>query len=548
MSKTFLIYLFLLFNHGIVLAQGCPIFDILRPCQLNVNTDWDNFNRANDIKRAVVKYFIPGEGGCTGTLVNTTDHRQLLLTASHCINKGKDCKGQEWVSTYQDENNKGVECEFSFNYQSPDSYTSSTFESNKGCSQLQSFTLNGEGFEYFHKSYVRLLYKEECKFGDMTLLEIMTPIPPQFNPYYAGWTPAIINPPPFEAIHHPRGDVKKISETPVANPIVQAVGCQIITQIIDVFLGFLFGHSYNVSTQVICNYVESPFYSVNMSRGAGVESGSSGSGLFNHDNQLVATCSASLDWIAGPCSDIRDNNYYGKFRNQYHIQNLKQQLNPSNDFIIDNFGMQGWQRTAYNSLENLKGTYFPASHYQTENKIKINSASIITTNNNIVLEPLLNDQLRILSGADYEFNATNSITLNSGFEVEREATFEAKAGVTSFSALEQEVNPVRGLVGLPVAKEFAFEEAMKMKHYESKDRSVLPNPMGSSSILTWNNPNNLPSAIKIVDVSGKVVREISKEWGSQIEIQRDGLEVGFYFIVLQLEDGTKYTRKLVVGK
>ena len=78
--------------------------------------------------------------------------------------------------------------------------------------------------------------------------------------------------------------------------------------------------------------------------------------------------------------------------------------------------------------------------------------------------------------------------------------------------------------------------------------SVLPNPMGSSSILTWNNPNNLPSAIKIVDVSGKIVREIFKEWGSQIEIQREGLEVGFYFIVLQLEDGTKYTRKLVVGK
>jgi hypothetical protein len=60
-------------------------FDASRPCQINVNTNYVNFNSRDNTKRATVRYSIPGQGRCTGTLINTTTNRQFLLTAAHCL-------------------------------------------------------------------------------------------------------------------------------------------------------------------------------------------------------------------------------------------------------------------------------------------------------------------------------------------------------------------------------------------------------------------------------------------------------------------------------
>jgi hypothetical protein len=375
--------------------------------------------------------------------------------------------------------------------------------------------------------------------GDLALLEILTPIPPHFNVYYAGWSPETFNKPPFAVIHHPRGDIKKISEMNIVASSPNLI-CNYVTQVIDALFSWLFGTT--VATNVVCNYLEAQLYSTTVNRGGGVEAGSSGSGLFDLDNQLIGVCSGSSEsvtnWSPSACSDIRPYELYGKFRNQYKTQNLRSILNPTGNEHYNIWGMDGWQRTVYPVLSDLNGLYFPANHYQAQNKIRLNS---VTTINNSSTQ-----DLTVLNGANYEFNATDAIDIRPGFEAQLGSDVSFNTGVTQFQAIEQKPNPVRGLEKLPKYKEFAMEETMKAKHYESKEMDIIPNPMTTRSVLTWNNPNNQATHIRIADVSGRIVNELQKSFGSQTVLDRNDLTAGFYFVSATLEDGTIYTRKLII--
>jgi Secretion system C-terminal sorting domain len=536
-------------------AQTCGVFDFSRPCQINVNTNYVNFNSRENTKRATVKYIIPNQGGCTGTLINTSDNRQLLITAAHCLKtEGALCSGSG-TPTYQSFSDPGTEFIFVFNYQSPTNNTTDVPTTNRGCrvgrtlvdtDNLNNIILNG--YEYLHRSHVRLLYftrtfgdYTDCLVaGDMAVLEIINPIPPHFNVYYAGWSPETFNRPPYAVIHHPRLDIKKISEINAATTIDSGPpswACNTVTQIIDVLFGWIWGGS--VSTSVVCNYIESQHYTTSVNRGGGVEPGSSGSGLFDLDNQLVGVCSGSSGGAVGSaCSDIRPVELYGKFRNQYNTQHLRSILNPTNDMAYHLLGMGGWQRTFYPVLSDLNGVYFPANHYQAQNKIRLNSASTISNSST--------QSLTVLNGADYEFNATGAITIEPGFEAQLGSDVSFNTGVTQFQTIEQKPNPARGLEKLPKYKEFAMEETMKAKHYESREMDIIPNPMTTRSVLTWNNPNNQVTHIRIADVSGRLVNELQKSFGSQTVLDRNDLNAGFYFVSATLEDGTVYTRKLII--
>ena len=233
MKQTILLFVILLHLPCCIFAQDvCGWnFNSTHSCQINVNTNYPNFNSREAIKRATLKYNIDG-GGCTGTLINTSNNRQLFVTAAHCLKKGPTCDGN-WKSTYIDENNPGAICTLVFNYQSPNENTLSTPYTNVGCitKQTNSTDINipnnigstviSKGNEYVHESFVKLLYVTkfpllggftDCTAGDMAVLEILKPIPAHFNVYYAGWSPETFNKPPYAVIHHPNGDVKKISE------------------------------------------------------------------------------------------------------------------------------------------------------------------------------------------------------------------------------------------------------------------------------------------------------------------------------------------------
>ncbi|MCX7745074.1 MAG: trypsin-like peptidase domain-containing protein, partial [Flavobacteriales bacterium] len=125
--------------------------------------------------RSVVCLVSGGSEFCTGALVNNTcnDAKPYILTANHCGNSGFG----SWV--------------FRFNWESPNCSnppSSPAFQSISGGTQRAAFTGS-----------------------DMSLVEINSAVPSSYNAYWAGWDRS--NTPPVNpyGIHHPSGDIKKIS-------------------------------------------------------------------------------------------------------------------------------------------------------------------------------------------------------------------------------------------------------------------------------------------------------------------------------------------------
>lgn len=127
-------------------------------------------------KRSVALIVVGNNGHCSGALVNNTsqDLTQYFLTANHCVgNPGN------WV--------------LYFNHESPD------------CA--------GAGSAPINQSVAGLVLKAKHAESDFALLEITEPIPAWYDVCYSGWD-ATDDPNTVASaygIHHPAGDIKKIS-------------------------------------------------------------------------------------------------------------------------------------------------------------------------------------------------------------------------------------------------------------------------------------------------------------------------------------------------
>ena len=145
-------------------------------CNINVicseGDDWrDQINGAVRVSM--------GAGLCSASIINNTenDRTPYVLFADHCVSGSP--------------NNYVVY----FNYQST---------SCNGTSGSLNQSISG----------TNLLYQEDINSGaDIALLRLTSDIPDSYNPYYVGWS--VSSSPPNEAIgiHHPGGDIKKISFT-----------------------------------------------------------------------------------------------------------------------------------------------------------------------------------------------------------------------------------------------------------------------------------------------------------------------------------------------
>lgn len=141
-------------------------------CNNNVNCpvgeDWQNEKRSVGMILTANNSRI-----CTGSLVNNVqqDQTPYFLTANHCLG------GEEtWI--------------FMFNYESPDC------EDQDG---LTNYTVQGSD----------LLANNSA--SDFALLEINEAIPDSYRVHYAGWSAIDTTADNTTAIHHPSGDIKKIS-------------------------------------------------------------------------------------------------------------------------------------------------------------------------------------------------------------------------------------------------------------------------------------------------------------------------------------------------
>lgn len=228
-------------------------------CEVNVNceegTQWqDEKNGVVKILTKVgSKYFY-----CTGTLVNTTsqDFSPLLLSASHC---STDFQGG--ISSAADYG-KWI---FYFKYES------------SGCTSTAADELTMVGADLLASSY------STSEIGsDFLLLQFPDAIPATYNPYYCGWDARDNTSSSGACIHHPDGDIKKIST--YSSALQSATWSSVA------------GTHWKVSWAATPN-------------GHGVtEGGSSGSPLFSNDGLILG----ALTGGESSCSNVSGSDFYGK--------------------------------------------------------------------------------------------------------------------------------------------------------------------------------------------------------------------------------------------
>ena len=223
---------------------------------------------------ATVRLSIIESGGsylCSGAMVNTTalDCRQYMLTALHCASEVTDDEFA-LLKVY-------------YNYERPECGEGNGFLNRRRTGVIRladSDDIQGNNFDG----------------SDFLLVEVEDEIPSSWDVYYAGWDASGSGSSSGVGIHHPSGDVKKIS-TFTQNTSSISLGS--------------FGSHWRV-------------YWIETETEHGVtEGGSSGSHLFNEEGLSIGTLSAGLSACsnngAGPGTGPDEPDYYGKM--SFHWDN-----------------------------------------------------------------------------------------------------------------------------------------------------------------------------------------------------------------------------------
>jgi len=234
-------------------------------CEVDINCSTNpNYLRA---ARSVVRLLVGGAELCTGILVNTTggEYKPYVLTANHCIDTASLAANTIFV----------------FNYQSP--------------------WCDGPDLTNMH-SLAGSLLRAENPAIDFTLVELNQFPSLVFKPYFSGWDITATVPSNTYTIHHPEGDVKKIS--------------------ID--------DNAPISTSYpIPGFVSNSFWRILRWEIGATEPGSSGGPLFDSNGRLRGTLTGGSATCDEPVND-----YYAKLSRMFNITtitstNLKSWLDPT---------------------------------------------------------------------------------------------------------------------------------------------------------------------------------------------------------------------------
>jgi len=219
-------------------VNDCPAgeFGCSQVCEIDINCsegeDWQL------TKRSVVKYFTTRQY-CTGVLINnySYDGKPYLLTAEHCMNR----------QYYADRT------VFHFNYESPSCF---------GPDGPLNMSISGAELLSVGDSI------------DFSLVELSLAPPEDYDVYYAGWDRSDFQTTATKTIHHPWGDVKKISsdyEAP-SKPV----------------------HPGDVPYTDLDDYHYFSFWWIKGWDEGSTEGGSSGCPLFNADQKVIGTLSGGI--------------------------------------------------------------------------------------------------------------------------------------------------------------------------------------------------------------------------------------------------------------
>ncbi len=243
-------------------------------CNMNVACP-DGAPWVDDI-RASARIISGGSDWCSGALINNTseDGTPYFLTANHCFNDPSD-----WV--------------FWFNWESETCANPGSSPSHDAISGSTLIARNSD--------------------SDFCLVLLNNTPPAEYEVYYSGWDNSDNQPSAQVGIHHPSGDIKKISFDD--NPAVSS--------------------DYDPSPYL----ADSHWEITQWDRGTTTEGGSSGSPLYDENHRIIGQLHGG--WAS--CSSLTQD-YYGKFsmswdRGGSPTNQLKDWLDPTNSgvLVLDGF-------------------------------------------------------------------------------------------------------------------------------------------------------------------------------------------------------------------
>ena len=227
-------------------------------CNIDINcSEGDNWR---DISRSVARYLISDSRGtftCTGSLMNNDrfDQRPIFMTAAHCG------VSESTVASMS----------FFWNYET--SVCDGTPDGDLTQNQIGAkFISRGEGTD---------------ERSDFALVELNESPLNEYNVFFSGWNAVAQEAGNIVAIHHPAGDEKRISIE--ADPLT-------ITEYA--------GDTVDSSAQ---------YYRVDAWDGGTTEGGSSGSGIWNQQKQLIGTLSGG----SASCTAPAESDWYGRMSNHW---------------------------------------------------------------------------------------------------------------------------------------------------------------------------------------------------------------------------------------
>ncbi len=278
-------------------------------CNVNINctegADWQI------IKKSVLKYTFVSDGSmwfCSGSLINNSrnDGTPYFLTANHCVSKDSETESAIFYFNYESENCDG---------------TTSLNHKTISSSKLIAIAPNNK--------------------QDFSLLKLSIMPPEEYSPYMAGWNRSENAAQKTVCIHHPQGDIKKISfDNDV--PVTDNYGS---------------GYDYNSHWKVIKWEIGT------------TESGSSGSPLFDENKHIVGNLTGGDAYCGNSVND-----YYSKFSEAWDTyeednEQLKYWLDPTNSEIVSLDGYNPYS-AKYGNDAMLSDVYSPKGKFCINQKIK----------------------------------------------------------------------------------------------------------------------------------------------------------------------------------
>jgi len=315
-----------------------------------------------------------GSGFCSGSLINNTanDGKPYVLSANHCFSSNS--AGQN-ITTF-----------FRFNW--------------------EALACTNPGSSPSYQSLSGGIIRAKRTPSDFCLIEITGglsggTVPAAYNPYFAGWNRSTTPPTSTVSIHHPSGDIKKISFDDAPASAVQAMG----------------------SSEAASSWA------VEWDRNTTTEGGSSGSPLFDQNGRIIGQL-----WGGGAsCSNLSAPDYYGRVSNSWNPAGsansgqLKHWLDPGNSGVTtldgyDPFAVSYALDAQLQTVASPTAGQSCVATYTPQVTIKNNGTTTLTS------FPI---RYRLNNGAEVNFNWTGSLATGATANVNLTG-FTAVVGANTF--------------------------------------------------------------------------------------------------------------------